>query len=238
MNIIREKTGKWFLALPLQLDHVFPRTIPVSHYRSPASSNADRRVVSIEPFIAGYSPHGEAFHIGTADDSTKLEKIAWQVDAIQARWTKEKAKKKRKLKRAARKRRRRLVNLQQEIHRKAAKLLVANYDDILIPSFETSKMTEQHDERVLNSRSVRQLLTWSHFRFRQVLTAKARERPEVRVLVVSEAYTSKTCGQCGHLHDQLGGNKVFKCPKCQFTIDRDFNGARNIFLRNMGHLQL
>jgi len=238
VSIIREKTGKWFLALPLQLDHVFPQTLPVSHYRPPATPT-NRRVVAldpgIKPFIACYSPQGEAFHIGTPDDSAKLEKIAWQVDSIQSRWTKEQAKKKRKLKKAARKRRRRHRNLQQEIHRKTAKLLVANYDDILIPSFETSKMT-QHDERVLKSRSVRQLLTWSHYRFRQVLTAKARERPGVRVLVVSEAYTSKSCGQCGHIHDRLGGNKIFKCPECQFTIDRDLHGARNIFLRNMGYL--
>ena len=241
VNIIREKTGKWFLCLPLQLDHVFPRTIPVSHYRAPAATPADRRVVALDPgvkpFITGYSPQGETFQIGTAEDiATKLEPIAWQVDQLQSCWTKATSKKRRKLKKAARKRRRRLRNLQEEIHRKAAKLLVANYDEILIPTFETSKMVE-HSNRVLQSRTVRQLLTWAHYRFRQLLINKARERQGVRVLEVSEAYTSKTCGKCGKLHEKLGGNKVFRCPSCNYTMDRDVNGARNIFLRNIGHLR-
>jgi transposase len=49
--------------------------------------------------------------------------------------------------------------------------------------------------------------------------------------VVDEAYTSKTCGRCGSLHDGLGKSKVFKCPSCDFTLDRDVNGARNILIR-------
>ncbi|MCC3491690.1 MAG: transposase [Microcoleus sp. PH2017_16_JOR_D_A] len=51
------------------------------------------------------------------------------------------------------------------------------------------------------------------------------------VVDVSEAYTSKTCGNCGHIHRKLGGSKVFKCPNCQTVIGRDLNGARNILLR-------
>eukprot|EP00741_Cyanophora_paradoxa_P004887 tig00000849_g4742.t1 len=52
-----------------------------------------------------------------------------------------------------------------------------------------------------------------------------------RVHIVREDYTSKTCGNCGHIHSKLRGNKVFCCPACGATMDRDFNGARNITLR-------
>ena len=72
----------------------------------------------------------------------------------------------------------------------------------------------------------------SHHRFKQRLLAnKAREYPWCKVLIVDEAYTSKTCGMCGHIHQSLGGNKVFRCPHCSFEIDRNVNGARNILLR-------
>ncbi len=37
---------------------------------------------------------------------------------------------------------------------------------------------------------------------------------------------SKICGQCGFIYDNLGGDKVFICIKCNFTIGRDIDGAR------------
>jgi len=50
---------------------------------------------------------------------------------------------------------------------------------------------------------------------------------------VTEHYTSKTCGKCGILGRKLGGKHEFNCPNCkQFKINRDFNGARNIFMKN------
>ncbi|MDH6100459.1 zinc ribbon domain-containing protein [Anabaenopsis sp. FSS-46] len=52
-----------------------------------------------------------------------------------------------------------------------------------------------------------------------------------RFILENESYTSKTCGNCGHVHYKLGGNKVFKCPHCGIQICRDVNGARNILLR-------
>ncbi|MDB9538814.1 zinc ribbon domain-containing protein, partial [Anabaenopsis arnoldii] len=41
----------------------------------------------------------------------------------------------------------------------------------------------------------------------------------------------RTCGNCGHVHHKLGGNKIFKCPHCGIQVYRDVNGARNILLR-------
>ena len=60
---------------------------------------------------------------------------------------------------------------------------------------------------------------------------QAAQRKGVIVVLCNESYTSKTCGNCGHVHHRLGGNKVFKCPHCGIQISRDVNGARNILLR-------
>ena len=117
-----------------------------------------------------------------------------------------------------------------DLHWKLANWLCENHDLILIPSFETQSMIRRGHRR-LRSKTVRQMCTWSHFTFRQRLVSKAREFPGCRVVVTSEAYSSKTCGQCGHLHSKLGGSKVFQCPSCGFEVDRDANGARNILLR-------
>ena len=56
-----------------------------------------------------------------------------------------------------------------------------------------------------------------------------------KVITVNEAYTTKTCSKCGNLNWCIGGKKIFKRPKseCGMVMDRDANGAKNIFLKNM-----
>ena len=85
----------------------------------------------------------------------------------------------------------------------------------------------------LRAKSVRQMLTWGHYQFRQFLKNRSK-RTNCIVRFVTEEYTSKTCGQCGNIHGRLGGAKRFRCPdpQCGFNLDRDANAARNILLKN------
>ena len=48
----------------------------------------------------------------------------------------------------------------------------------------------------------------------------------------TEEYTSKTCTNCGVIKDDLNGNSVYKCNNCKMTLDRDINGARNIYIKD------
>lgn len=84
--------------------------------------------------------------------------------------------------------------------------------------------------RKLNKKTARGMLTWSHYRFQQHLIQMAN-RHNVLVVLCNESYTSKTCPECGHIHEKLGGNKKFQCPSCGYYAHRDWNGARNIMLR-------
>ena len=41
--------------------------------------------------------------------------------------------------------------------------------------------------------------------------------------------SSKTCSQCGCIHKGLKlSDRIFECPECGFTTDRDFNAAMNL----------
>ena len=53
------------------------------------------------------------------------------------------------------------------------------------------------------------------------------------MILCHEPCTSKTCGECGHIHKNLGGRKTFKCPKpdCHHRADSDASAARNLFMR-------
>ncbi|MCL2924232.1 MAG: transposase [Trichodesmium sp. MAG_R04] len=57
-----------------------------------------------------------------------------------------------------------------------------------------------------------------------------RARSCVLVVRCNEAYPSKTCTNCGNIHKNLGGSKIYKCPQCGHAVPRDINGACHIML--------
>lgn len=124
--------------------------------------------------------------------------------------------------------RNRVKDLIDELHHKAARWLVEHYDIILLPTFETSDMVRCGAQK-LRSKSVRSLLTFAHYRFQQFLRWKCWQRGKTLVLV-NEAYTSKTCSWSGEIIARLGGRKKIKGSD-GVELDRDLNGARGIFLR-------
>jgi putative transposase len=94
------------------------------------------------------------------------------------------------MRRAANQIRLKIKNLVSELHHKIANFLVSNFDIILLPTFETQDMCKR-TKRKLRKKSVRQMLTLSHYQFKQFIKHKAREHGKL-VLDVCEAYTSKT----------------------------------------------
>jgi hypothetical protein len=71
-------------------------------------------------------------------------------------------------------------------------------------------------------------------KLRNRLLDAAKEYPHVKVLVVSEAFTTRTCGKCGVHNSTVGGAEVFKCRQrgCGYVCFRDLHAAR-IFLSSV-----
>lgn len=124
----------------------------------------------------------------------------------------------------------RLTNLTDELHWKVIGFLTKNYDHIMIPDFKISEMVSS---KKISRITKRLMYSFRFCVFKKRLTEKCTER-KCKLEWVNESYTSKTCGKCGSLHNNLKGNKTFKCcnPECNIVIDRDYNGARNILIKN------
>ena len=103
-----------------------------------------------------------------------------------------------------------------------------HFDIILLPTLETSEMVLR-GARKLRAKSVRSMLTCAHYRFQQFLKWKCRQTDK-QLLLVNEAYTSKTCSWSGEIIANLGGRKVIEGSD-GIRVGRDTNGARRIFLR-------
>ncbi|NIJ40237.1 putative transposase [Parvibaculum indicum] len=131
----------------------------------------------------------------------------------------------------------RIRNLVDDLHRRVAYDLVQRFDIILLPRFETKQMSLRL-ERKIRTKTVRSMLGFSHYRFRQHLAWMCRKYGK-RLIIGNEAYTSKTRSWDGSVVQNLGGAKTITDGK--IYVDRDINGARGFMLRalygNSGHSQ-
>ena len=65
--------------------------------------------------------------------------------------------------------------------------------------------------------------------FVNMLAYKLKERGKLLIKIDKWFPSSKTCSACGHKHDSLTLNdRIFICPQCGNTIDRDLQAAKNI----------
>lgn len=207
---------KWWMAVP--------------HREKLSKGENQAKIVSLDPgvrsFITFYSPDYSG-HLGKGDFSC-IQRLCVHLDNLISRRDLEKNKQKRRsLTKASRRMRAKIKNLITELHHKTAKFLTDNFDVILLPTFETKQMSSKAG-RKLRKKSVRSMLTLSHYTFKQFLKWKAFQTGKL-VVDCNEAYTSKTHPQTGEIKN-IGGAKWIKLLDGS-RADRDVIGARNIFLR-------
>jgi putative transposase len=220
----RTRAGKFYLCI---LSKIEPR--------NENQISSTQNIISLDPgvrsFVTGYDTKGNIFEWGKSDIN-RLFRLGCCADKIKSLIDSDKVNHRTRynLKKKVLKIFEKIRNLVDTLHKNLAKWLCENYQLILLPEFKTSGMVRRK-ERKINNKIVRNILTWSHFRFKQRLLSKVREYSQCKVKIVTEEYTSKTCGNCGVIKNNLGSNKVFHCLSCKYKCERDFNGARNILIK-------
>ena len=244
------KNGTWYSRLTLGLSFTSPLPVPKTcpygtqlvyqkgkwfgcfpEYRETDLTNK-QKVIALDPgiraFVTGFD--GETILEVGKKDIGRINRLCSHLDQLMSQISSSPVKRQRlKMRIAAQRLRCKIQNLVGDLHHKVSRFLVAHYKVIFLPTFETKQMVFKQSRKI-RSKTARNLLTWSHYKFASHLTQMAN-RHNTLVVRCNESYTSKTCPNCGHIHDRLGGNKKFKCPECSLTADRDANGARNIMIR-------
>jgi len=231
-RIVRDICGDYFICLP----RVSQSRSERQAYRF-TSTNPMVGIIALDPgvrtFMTGYDPYRKNIvHLGN-NVSDVLNRYSKTLDILSRRIDNTSSRmKKRNYKRVRRRIYRKIKNMINDLHHKIAKFLCRNYRTILLPKFRTKNMSQNSDGgRKISKKTTRNMLGLSHFKFQQILLSKSEEYKNCQVEIVTEEYTSKTCGNCGTIHDKLGANKTFICPKCNSEMDRDGNAARNILLK-------
>lgn len=209
------KQGRWFICIPEKVSYI--------------KSENQGRVVALDPgvrtFLTGFAENG-VFKIGDLDIS-RISRLCFCLDKLLGRAAKAPARQRKRMRKAAERMRWKIKDLVDELHNQSVRILVDNFDIIVLPPFKVSGMVVRNSRKI-RTKSVRQMLTLSHASFAVKLKQKAEAFGKV-VLSQCEAYTSKTASWTGELVHNLGGRKAIKSQG--LVMDRDINGARGIFLR-------
>jgi IS605 OrfB family transposase len=223
--IYEKKTGKFFLHYQVEQDwypEELMRDNTHAKYESVCFTSPieNGRIIALDPgvrkFLVGYDPGGETIFVGEGARE-ELTSLLHVIDGKQSRkedtyldWKKVK-------------------NMVKELHWKTISFLTENYDSIIYPEFKVSEMMKGHQ---LTREVKRQMQAFSFFQFKEKLIYKCKQHKK-KLYIVDESYTSRTCSNCGFLKNNLKGAEVYKCTKCKAILDRDVNGAKNIFLKNI-----
>ncbi|UPR03652.1 putative IS605 transposase [Chloropicon primus] len=235
VKITRNRLGQFHMHIPIATP--WDRLPPLKPENK-------RKVVALDPgvrtFQTSYSPQeGVGEYAKGERGFARLFNLCWRIDEIISERKDPKVKlpylDRRDLKRQQYACMEKIRGLTNELHKKVANDLCRRFDTILLPEFKSQDMVKKNNNgrrRVIRKKTARTLLTLRHYAFRTFLASKVLLHGS-ELAIVTEEYTSKTCGRCGHIKDNLGGAEVYKCQKCGFKCGRDDNGARNILLKHL-----
>jgi putative transposase len=202
----------------------------VSEEVQPRQTDNQGRVVALDPGVRTFMTlisENSYGYLGN-DSNLQIQKLCFKLDKLISKMSKAASAQKKRFKKATGRLKYKIQHMVKELHHKTAKFLVDNFDVILLPSFESSKMVSK-SRRKIRSKTVRQMLTLSHYQFKKHLEWKAWESGKVALTEINEAYTSKTVSWTGEVK-KIGGSRVIK-DRDGRCMNRDLNGARGIFLR-------
>lgn len=235
-RLIMTRDEKFYLSIPID--------VPI------ITKQQKFNAVSLDPgtriFQTTYDTCGTSYLIGE-NEASKIDSLAQIATRMRSgikrefvngvkRYRQVFSRKERKnLEKAAYKIETRINNMISDIHRKTTKFLCSKYDTVIIPEFRTKQMAEKYQngqwKRKIGKETTRQMIRWGHYKFRELLRAKG-EVMNTNVIIGTEEWTSKTCGNCMWVNRKLEGEKVLKCEKCEHEVHRDVGAARNIMMLN------
>ena len=121
-----------------------------------------------------------------------------------------------------------LKNKINDYHWKIIDYMVKNYKHIIIGNFSTKQMGEgkisKMTKRIGNNIRL--------YQFKEKLKYKCYLNG-IKYKEIDEYCTSKCCSECGKFKKELGSNKIYECNECGIKINRDINGAKNIYMKGI-----
>ncbi|BCS91326.1 MAG: transposase [Candidatus Micrarchaeota archaeon] len=212
--IKRSKTNKWFAIFQVE--------------QSPNPLPKTGKVIGIDLGVEKLATTSDGIVIENPKTFDKLEK---RIKILQRRLSRKKkdSKNYEKAKIKLAKVYERVGNTLNDYIHKITSQLVKNYDVIVVEKLDITNMVENSPS------TLRKHILYSKFSMLLHHLSYKAERAGRRVVEVNPKYTSRACSRCGFIVNDLRlSDRIFQCPKCGFTIDRDYNASLNILRIGVG----
>ena len=123
---------------------------------------------------------------------------------------------------------RRSWSMRDDYDQKLTTCLVRHYSDIALETLDVKPMTR--DNQGKNKRKGnKQMRETGWYTLKSLIKNKAKRMGRKTYDVPAFTKTSHICSQCGtEVKDMTIRHRVFRCPKCGYIADRDYNAALNI----------
>jgi len=120
-----------------------------------------------------------------------------------------------------------LKNLRMDMYMKLGKYFAEHYDVLVMEDIQVKQLV---------GKSLRRLRMRLHdvafHELRSIMEYQLNKHGK-KLTLVNPAFTSMTCARCGYVKKDLTlADRVFVCPRCGWTVDRDYNAALNILKRS------
>ena len=126
---------------------------------------------------------------------------------------------------------RKIYNMVDDLHWKVINFLILNFNNILLGNMSAKSIVSKKNS-VLSNTSKKSCLMARYYVFKQRLEYKCK-LTKTNFRLIDECYTSKICSNCGNYKEELKGEKIYNCTKCNISLDRDINGCRNIMIKSL-----
>jgi len=121
-----------------------------------------------------------------------------------------------------------LANLRRDLYMKLGKYFAEHYDAVVMEDIHVKQLIGK------SGRKMRMRLHDVAFHELRSIVKYQVEKYGKEFILVDPRDSSKTCAKCGYVKDDLTLNdRIFSCPRCGWTADRDYNSALN-HLRRAG----
>ncbi len=119
-----------------------------------------------------------------------------------------------------------LMNVVNQLHYDTIRSVVHSCTIIKIPNFNKNNCVVDSPNSSMCDDGKMKCRVLNHPLFVERLTTYAKMYG-VQVKIVNEAYSTRTCSQCGFVKPYAVSLKIrkFECENCGFCIERDFNAA-------------
>ena len=211
-SIQRDAFGDFWLQVPV--------------YKTKKPSNCGP-AIAIDPGVrtplSYYSPDGSSGFFGR-EMKERINDIKRCVSTVDRRLSKAEGAFRKKLLWHRRRLFRKYTHVRDDFHWKIVSTITDTYGGVILPHLSVSRLCGS-----LKAKTNHDMFGISHFTLKTRMEMKCEER-SIAFVSPTEEYTSKTCGNCGLINDNLGSSETFRCD-CGLICHRDLHAARNIYMK-------